>query len=392
VTRRPDADVGIIGLGTTGSMAAWRLACAGLSVHGFEQFGIAHDRGAAGGESRRFATHSMGDPRDVPLAVEAARLWRELEAETGRDILTLNGGITIGPRDAPGLINAEKSAVAYGLPYEHWGTSELRRRFPQHGVDSGHEAVVDPNGGFLRPQLAVMAAVTAARARGAAIHDHNRVLAIEPDADGVSVRTTTGTMRFGKVIVAPGPWSGRLLPQLNSKIQTRRVLQAWFLPDKIGHYLPEVFPVFQRTGDVRVYGFPTIDGVTVKLGIFAEVPEVVEDPDHLSLEVSQAQIRYFHELVAANLPDLHPDAIRVSVYMEGYTTSMKGLVGPLRDMPNVIALCGLSGTGFKFAPVLGEVAAQYADKGQSSYNVQFLAPDRPQEPWSGSYSPNRPGL
>src|SRR5258708_31518490 len=67
VTR--DADVGIVGLGSTGSMAAWRLARAGLSVHGFEQFGIAHDRGAAGGESRRFATHAMGDPRDVPLAV-----------------------------------------------------------------------------------------------------------------------------------------------------------------------------------------------------------------------------------------------------------------------------------------------------------------------------------
>lgn len=382
----PDADVGIVGLGSTGSMAAWRLARAGLSVHGFEQFGIAHDRGAAGGESRRFATHGMGDPRDVPLAVEALRLWRELETETGRDLLTLNGGITIGPSDAPGLINAERSAIAYGLPYEHWSTLELRRRYPQHRIDSGHEAVLDPNGGFLRPQLAVLAAASAARARGAVIHDHNAVIAIEPYTDGVSVRTASGTMRFGKLIVAPGPWSGRLLPQLNSKIQTRRVLQVWFLPTKIDPYLPGVFPVFQRTGDVRVYGFPAIDGATVKLGITAEGPkvEVVEDPDHLSLEVSQAQIRDFHELVAAYLPDLHPDAIRVSVYMEGYTTSMRGLVGPLNDMPNVIALCGFSGTGFKFAPVLGEIAAQYAAKGQSSYDVEFLVPDRPQEPWTAS--------
>ena len=47
-----DAEVGIIGVGTMGSMAAWHLAKRDISVIGFEQFGIGHDRSAAGGESQ----------------------------------------------------------------------------------------------------------------------------------------------------------------------------------------------------------------------------------------------------------------------------------------------------------------------------------------------------
>ena len=81
-----DADAAVIGLGTMGSLASWRLAAAGLSVVGFEQFGLAHDRGAAGGDLRRVATHSMGDPREVPIVQRSLALWRALEEETGTSL------------------------------------------------------------------------------------------------------------------------------------------------------------------------------------------------------------------------------------------------------------------------------------------------------------------
>ena len=129
-------DVAVVGVGSIGSMAAWRLATAGLAVHGFEQHGLGHDRGAAGGESRRFATHGMGDSREVPLAIESQALWRTLESLTGRDLLTLNGGLVIGPPDAPGLTNAKKSAVTYQLPYEELNSSDIGARYPEHRVGS----------------------------------------------------------------------------------------------------------------------------------------------------------------------------------------------------------------------------------------------------------------
>ncbi|MCU1659772.1 MAG: putative sarcosine oxidase [Pseudonocardiales bacterium] len=376
-----DADVAVVGLGSVGSMATWRLAESGSSVHGFEQHALGHDRGAAGGESRRFATHGMGDPREVPLVVESQRLWRALESRTGRDLLNLNGGLIIGPDGAPSLVNAQTSVTTFDLPHEHLSSKALRERYPEHRIDPNHLGLLDPLAGYVRPQVAVVAGVEAARSLGAAIHDHVAVLAIEPDADGVTVVADDGTYRFGAAVVAPGPWFRRLLPQFQTRVQTRRVLQAWFIPRNMGPYHPDRFPVFQRTGDVRVYGFPSIDGATVKLGVTAKVPEIVADPDNLDPSITAEHREGFRDMVAEFLPGLYPDPVRISVYMEGYSTSMQGLVGPVAGLPHVVAVCGLSGTGFKFVPVLGEIASEFAIGARTSYDVDFLLPDRPQDTW-----------
>ena len=45
-------DVGVLGVGSMGSMTLWQLARRGVRAIGFEQFSVGHDRGAAGGETR----------------------------------------------------------------------------------------------------------------------------------------------------------------------------------------------------------------------------------------------------------------------------------------------------------------------------------------------------
>jgi sarcosine oxidase len=296
-------------------------------------------------------------------------------------LLTLRGGLIIGPEDAPGLINAQKSVIGYDLPHEHLTYRDLRARYPQHQIYAEHVGLFDPNAGHVRPQVSIVAAVEAARHAGATISDHTRVTAVEPDDDGVTIVTTDGVQRFGCVIVSPGPWFAQLLPQFCDRIQARRVLQAWFIARDVSAYRDATFPVFQRTGDVRVYGFPTVDGATVKLGVVAKIPEVVSDPDEVDLRVADAQRAEFRAMVTEYLPGLYPDPVRVSVYMEGYSSSMQGLVGPVRELPNTVVVCGLSGTGFKFAPVLGRIAAQYALTGATTYDASFYLPDRPQDTW-----------
>ena len=88
--------VAVIGLGTAGSMSAWRLASRGADVVGYEQFGTAHDRSAHAGESRIFRTAYFEDPVYVPLLRTAKALWRQLEGETGSDLLTLAGNLMLG--------------------------------------------------------------------------------------------------------------------------------------------------------------------------------------------------------------------------------------------------------------------------------------------------------
>ena len=61
-------------------------------------------------------------------------------------------------------------------------------------------------------------------------------------------------------------------------------------------------------------------------------------------------------------PGLHPDPGTVTTGLEGYTTDGRALLGFLPGTSSVVA-CGFPGSGFKFAPVMGEIAADLACAG-----------------------------
>jgi sarcosine oxidase len=206
------ADVAVIGLGAIGSMTLWRLAERGVAVHGYERFGIAHDRGASAGQTRRFSVQSQREPRFTPLAVEALGLWRELEEHTERELLRQTGGVILGPEGTPEIVSANASARDNGLPHEVLEAAALGPRFPHHVVRAGDVGVTDPLAGFLRPEASVATAVDRASALGAAVSPYTEVVAVEPRETGVAVVTRGGEQTYERVVLAPGPWAGELVP------------------------------------------------------------------------------------------------------------------------------------------------------------------------------------
>src|SRR5699024_8416094 len=202
-----DADVAIVGVGTMGSMAAWQLAKADISVIGFEQFGIGNDRTAAGGESRLFRTAYMEGKEYVPLLFEAKNLWRQLEAETNRELLTLNGGLTIGDPDTDVMKSLLKSIYEFELDHEILQGKEATERFPQHRLFSEDIMVLDKNAGFLRPELAVVSAVERAESLGANIKRYTTVQGVHPDKDGVTIIANDKEYHVGKVLITTGAWT-----------------------------------------------------------------------------------------------------------------------------------------------------------------------------------------
>jgi sarcosine oxidase len=380
-----DADVAVIGLGAIGSMAAWRLAARGQAVHAYERFGIGHDRGAYSGQTRRFSVQSQREPRLTALALRALELWRDLESETGTDLLHLTGGLIIGPAGTPALTTARDSSQAAGLDHETLDAAALRRRFPQHLARPDDMGLLDPQAGFLRPELSVVAAARRARALGATLFDHTRVRAVEPDADGdgdsVTVRTEHGVRRYAHVVLAPGARARDVYPAARATVLPRRLVQGWYLAHDAGPYAPETFPVFERVGDVSAYGFPTLDGATVKIGIYTTAHPVVYDTENVPLTVGPELLRHFRDTVAVYFPGLHPDPVATAIGLEGYTTDGRPLLGPAPGAPRILLACGFSGVGFKFAPAVGDILADLAVDGTTSRDIGFFAPTRALAPW-----------
>ena len=105
---------------------------------------------------------------------------------------------------------AWESARLHDLPHEVLTGAELRRRFPGYHLPADTLALVQPEGGFLRPERCIVSYVKAAQALGAEIQGCEKVLEWEPLAGGVRVRTDRGVYEADKLVVSAGAWNGDL--------------------------------------------------------------------------------------------------------------------------------------------------------------------------------------
>jgi sarcosine oxidase len=371
-----DAEVAVIGTGTMGSMTLWHLARAGIAAIGFEQYTLGHDRSGAGGESRIFRVAYREGPQYVPLLLRARDLWRELEAETRRTLLTVTGGLAIGGAGSAGIRGVIACAERFSVPHEVLNAGAMAARYPQHRLLPGEIAVLDRMAGVIRPEFAVLSAARRARDLGATIHERTRVTAIEPDGDGVTVRAGRAEYRVRQAVLAAGPWTARFAPGLAARLTPRRVVMTWQMAKDPADYHPARFPVCIRDSDgVHLSAFPSLDGGSVKTAVSASFTDPA-DPDDLDRNVDPGVLTVVTDAVARFLPGLVPGPIRVSAYMDGYTPDGHALVGQLPATPHVWLLGGFSGHGFKFSPAIGQAAADLICHGKTGLPIAFLDPAR----------------
>ena len=110
--RMSDERVVVVGGGAMGAATAWFLARSGQPVTLLEQYDAAHTHGSSHGSSRIFR-FSYEDQDYVDLGVEAQGLWRTLEEESGRQLVTQVGCVDHGPREVVGPVHA--ALVARGV-------------------------------------------------------------------------------------------------------------------------------------------------------------------------------------------------------------------------------------------------------------------------------------
>lgn len=357
-------------------MACWQLASRGASVLGFEQFAPGHDRSGAGGESRLFRTAYLEGPEYVPLLLAAQQLWRQLEAETGHCVLTLNGGLMIGDPAGELLTSVRASIDRYDLPHETLDFEEATRRYPQHRLRPGEAMLLDTQAGFLRPELAVTLAADRARELGARLLVRQQVTGIEPDADGVTIHTAQRRWRVRELVLTAGAWSERIFPGAVPPLAVQRLVMTWFAAREPDSFASEKFPIFIRhTDGFDISGWPCLDGASVKVAINFGYDEVT-DPDRLDRTVPDHLLDTIRSAVSQMLPGLFPEPVRVGAYMDAYTLDHHALVGPAPGVAHTFLGCGFSGHGFKMAPAIGAALADLIIEGTTSLPVAHQDPAR----------------
>ena len=218
-----DADVVVVGAGIVGCATAYHLARRGVRVVIVERAGV------AGEQSRKnwgFVRQQGRDALEVPLAMEANRIWRGLERELGSDIEWVTGGNLALAADEARMARFEEwlpVAREFGLETHLLRARDLSAVVPGLGgtwVGGMHT----PGDGHADPEKATDAFARAARSHGATIHFDCGVQALTTSAGGVTgVVTERGEIRASSVVCAAGAWSSRLLRTLGLALPQRWV-------------------------------------------------------------------------------------------------------------------------------------------------------------------------
>ena len=187
-------DVIVVGVGTMGSAACYQLAMRGARVLGLEQYNIPHAMGSATGYSRMIRLAYFEHPDYVPLLRRSYQLWDDLQAELGREVIKITGGVYLGPPGAEVLEGSLKSVRQHDLPHDLLDPREAAKRFPQFRLPDDYRCLHDHRAGFVIPERTVAGYAELAMRRGAELHGQEPVVSWEPGAGEVNVEDHKGTI------------------------------------------------------------------------------------------------------------------------------------------------------------------------------------------------------
>ena len=216
------ASVVVIGGGIIGACTALELAERGIDV-------VLCEKGEVGAEqsSRNWGwCRQMGrDPREIPLAIEALRLWRGMNERVGAETGFRQCGIAYLCQTEDDVASRERwleHARPYQLDTRLVPGDKAGELVPGASIE-WRGALYTPSDGRAEPQKAAPAIANAARAHGAAVFPRCAVRGLEVSAGKISgVVTEKGSIACDSVVLAGGAWSRRFcgnlgihLPQLS---------------------------------------------------------------------------------------------------------------------------------------------------------------------------------
>ncbi len=379
-----DTDICILGGGIMGLATAYSITKATDSrVLIIDRYGIGNDYCSSNDVNRVFRYSYGNDELYTRMAVESLKLWKNLEKESGQELLLPTGLLLLQGEDQNANAFNETSYRTLSrmkLGAEQIDAEEIKKRFPQFRAEKGF---FDPHGGVLLASKALSVLRSLAEKHGVKVRKGQaQKLVFE---NHPLVETADGeNVRFAKLVVTIGPWSNSLLnPRLTSMTPTRQQL-IYFKPQKsLDLFRPRNCPVFFTD---QHYGLPAagIDGVKVSP---KELNEQV-DPEKANRSVDNEQIAGCREVCHRFVPDLADgEVVQTKVCLYDMTENSDFVLDMDPDHPDAVYGYGFSGHGFKFAPLIGRLLSELAVDRKPSFPIERFSADpaRRRPPTTGAH-------
>ncbi len=359
----------VVGGGLAGAATAWSLARRGHEVTLVERTRPAARDGSSHGSARIFR-YAYSDPFYARLVVAARAGFDELERLSGRRLITPSGALDFGPLRDPRALAGVLDAV--GVEYELLSATDARARWPQIAVDG--EALWHPDAGVIDAEGTVCALLEQAERHGARILTGWPVARVTATSTGYRLETGDDrTLDAERVVVTAGGWLPALLDQLPLPSGFRALLPPLRVTQENAYHFPyengavtdgseavTSWPTFiHKSTTSPIYGLPGGRDAGFRGQKIAEFlgGRRIASAAQQDGVVDPANRARIVDYVRQYLPGLLPEPYAETTCLFTSTPSEEFLVDGT-DGITLVSPC--SGHGAKFAPLIGDIAADVA--------------------------------
>lgn len=353
------ADVLVIGGGITGTSAAYQLALRGRRVILLEKRYL-----SAGGTGRTvgLVRQHYSNETTARMALRALHVWQNFDQAVGGDVgwETTGALFIVGPHDLDGLKANMALQQQVGINTQFLDAEGVRALAPYLNVEDIGGAAYEPDSGCADGALATTAYANRAKALGATILQDVTVTAIGTEGGRVTgVETTQGAFSAPVVINAAGPWGARLSALLGYETPvevSRHQVAVFQRPESLAAQHPFIGDFIQG-----FYLRPETGRLTLSGSLEADEAENKADPDNYVETVDMDFTIAMADFTEHRVPAMCDAEIRKGwAGLYDVTPDWHPIIGALPGLEGFICAYGFSGSGFKMAPVVGEMLADLA--------------------------------